>query len=426
MPIVNQDPSAPNVSLWQGVEELPRDRARLFFVDHYDVLEEEERALRGKADIVVTIDDLAVRHFACDVLLNQNSGFRRRDYDHRVSARTDLLIGPRYALLRPEFSDSSGEASGSTGSRNQRLFVGFGGTDPIDLTHRIVTSLGVIQDRTLEVDVVVGAAYRRVERLQALARQSGHLVNVHVATNDVASLMARCDLAIGAGGTMSWERCAVGLPVLLINFADNQDAVGRALAESEAGVFLGTSARVSNDDIVQAIIALLDNSECRARMRDAARRLCDGRGVERVRARLTSKMLGGAVDVRMLEDIDREVTRTWGFPGCVSTRERISESEGERHYSWLVSENDEPVSTVEVQCPSSDPDTCEVVVGIAPEANQSEVFSTICALIQNTIPRCHKLRISSEAQNDSALRDAGFEASRRDIDGASCYEMMLI
>ena len=38
----------------------------------------------------------------------------------------------------------------------------------------------------------------------------------------MAKLMAEADLAIGAGGTTTWERCCLGLPAVLLIVADNQ------------------------------------------------------------------------------------------------------------------------------------------------------------------------------------------------------------
>ena len=73
---------------------------------------------------------------------------------------------------------------------------------------------------------VVGAAAQSLPRLNALASRNAQL-SVHVETLDMAGLMSRADLAIGAGGSSTWERACLGLPSLTLILADNQADLAR-------------------------------------------------------------------------------------------------------------------------------------------------------------------------------------------------------
>src|SRR5690606_10759542 len=53
---------------------------------------------------VLVIDDLADRQHVCDLLIDQNLGRCEVDYQDLLPENRTLLTGPRYALLRPEFS----------------------------------------------------------------------------------------------------------------------------------------------------------------------------------------------------------------------------------------------------------------------------------------------------------------------------------
>ena len=53
--------------------------------------------------------------------------------------------------------------------------------------------------------------------------------DVRVNVSDMASLMADTDLAIGAAGSTSWERCCLGLPVLMVVLAENQREAAASL-----------------------------------------------------------------------------------------------------------------------------------------------------------------------------------------------------
>ena len=75
-------------------------------VDHYAVDHRWERALRAKAQRIMVIDDLANREHDCDLLLDQNliEGMEGR-YAGKVPAACELLLGPRYALLHPDYRE---------------------------------------------------------------------------------------------------------------------------------------------------------------------------------------------------------------------------------------------------------------------------------------------------------------------------------
>ena len=65
--------------------------------------------------------------------------------------------------------------------------------------------------------------------------------------------MDEADLAIGAASSASWERCALGLPALLVTLADNQVAAERLLVEAGAAGSLGWHDAVSAAEIERAV-----------------------------------------------------------------------------------------------------------------------------------------------------------------------------
>lgn len=62
-----------------------------------------------------------------------------------------------------------------------------------------------------------------------MAEASALKVLVSTDVPDMAERMLTADLAIGAGGTTTWERCCLGLPTLAVNSANNQKMVNYAL-----------------------------------------------------------------------------------------------------------------------------------------------------------------------------------------------------
>lgn len=117
-----------------------------------------------------------------------------------------------------------------------------------------------------------------------LAAQMQRPTAVKVNVQDMAKLMANSDLAIGAGGSTSWERCCLGLPSLIGVIADNQKFIAEALQLAGAVKLFGSVATIGSID--KLLEELLDDLGELARMSVNAARVTDGCGTDDVAARL--------------------------------------------------------------------------------------------------------------------------------------------
>ena len=104
----------------------------------------------------------------------------------------------------------------------------------------------------------------------------------HCQVSNMAQLMARADLAVGAGGSTTWERCCLGLPSLVAVLADNQAALTQAVAEFGASINLGWFETLTPDSYRHAIEA--STVEQRQTMAQRCSELVDGKGAGRVAA----------------------------------------------------------------------------------------------------------------------------------------------
>jgi UDP-2,4-diacetamido-2,4,6-trideoxy-beta-L-altropyranose hydrolase len=250
-------------------------------VDHYALDARWERMLRKQVPRILAIDDLADRDHDCDILLDQNLVQQMEQrYRGRLSPTCKPLLGPRYALLRPEFAVQRKSLAARSGKVN-RIFVCFGGSDPDNETAKTLSAIGSLSLPSTAVDVVVGMSNPYADSISSLCRRLPG-VELHRGAGNMAELMKRADLAVGAGGVMSWERCCLGLPTIAIGIADNQTGALTALAAAGALVYLGSAGSVTEDQMACSLDALLRDS---ARIRELGRRalaLVDGEGVRRV------------------------------------------------------------------------------------------------------------------------------------------------
>ncbi|WP_301102049.1 UDP-2,4-diacetamido-2,4,6-trideoxy-beta-L-altropyranose hydrolase [Propionivibrio sp.] len=245
-------------------------------VDHYALDSRWEKELRPIARKILVIDDLADRHHDCDVLLDlnlyANMGTR---YVGKIPVDCQLLLGPRYALLRDEFRQLRKQVKPRVGPV-RRVLVSFGGVDAANYTIAVIDALAGIGIHDWHVDVVIGAQHPHREQIEEACNKHGFVL--HVQTNQMAELMVAADLAIGAGGSAIWERCCLGLPSLSICAADNQS---RQLADAASECLL--YAPNLNGKLVHAIrrhvVALMENSHLRMAISRCGMQAVDGNGV---------------------------------------------------------------------------------------------------------------------------------------------------
>lgn len=249
-------------------------------VDHYALDTRWESMLRQTARKILAIDDIADRQHYCDILLDQNlyADMETR-YTGKVPKPCQMLLGPHYALLRDEFRKLHEQVKPRTGPV-KRVLIFFGGVDADNYTGRAIEALSEIDLAGLQVDVVIGAQHPGCEQIKAACAQHGCIC--HVQTNKMAELMAAADLAIGAGGSASWERCCLGLPALLVALADNQINIAKALDLFGACIYVGTAKATSVPIMRNAIASLLNTQGQIMALSKKAYSLVDGLGVDRV------------------------------------------------------------------------------------------------------------------------------------------------
>jgi len=261
-------------------EALSDESWEWLVVDHYALDARWECPLRACAHRLLVIDDLADRTHDCDMLLDQNlyPDMERR-YIGKVPVTATLLLGPRYALLRDEFPRLRSVRATREG-RVGRVLVILGGNDTHNHTRTVIHGLAQLPAPAPAVDIVIGLQHPALEEIKELCRR--HDFRLHVQTRDVAELMDAADLAIGAGGSTSWERCCAGLPTVCITQADNQVPIARGLEASGAIVNLGDGGALSAEKIRDAVVALINEPGRVVALSRSAQRLVDGLGAQRV------------------------------------------------------------------------------------------------------------------------------------------------
>jgi UDP-2,4-diacetamido-2,4,6-trideoxy-beta-L-altropyranose hydrolase len=253
-------------------------------VDHYGIDARWHRELRNKVGRLMVIDDLADRPLDCDMLLDQTYGRQEDDYRKWVPSRCQMLLGSRYALLRPIFSELRSMAIVKRKAFNgiNRILVSMGGMDPDNVTATVLEGLSFVNyEQKPVIDVVMGSKSPHWRQVVTQAEKSVLEMIVSTDVTDMAERMLEADLAIGAGGTTSWERCCLGLPALAVISAENQQMVSKELDEKGAIRLLGIGREICAVDIKKNIERLMLKPIQLHNMSQAGFGVTDGLGVKR-------------------------------------------------------------------------------------------------------------------------------------------------
>ena len=227
----------------------------LLVIDSYALDIEWERRLRPYAKQIFVIDDLANRKHDCDFLLDQNFylGMESR-YAGLVPNHCELRLGYKYALLREEFYEAKKTLRRRDG-KIRNIFVFFGGSDLTNETMKTLRALEKLREQQkFTATVVVGGSNARKAEIESFC-DALSWVEYRCQVNNMAELMARADLSIGAGGTTTWERLFLNLPSIVIAVAENQVQGAKDCAAVGLITYLGEAAEVSEEDIVEAVRA---------------------------------------------------------------------------------------------------------------------------------------------------------------------------
>lgn len=301
--------------------------------DHYALDARWESAMRPFARHILAIDDLADRPHDCDLLLDQNYYVDLHDrYAGWVAADSRQLLGPRYALLRSGFAQARAAVRERDGEVH-RVLVFFGGSDVDNYTGLALEALAEVGRPDLAVDVVVGLMNPHAAQLEAACATRSN-ARFFRQTEDMPRLMADADLAIGAGGGATWERCCLGLPTLAVAVADNQrrmlhDLCGTATVMCPAG----GSLKELRGQLSASITAMMSSKAFLRGMSRRCMELVDGAGADRV----VGAMLSVDITVRRATESDCEHVYEWrNHPAVRQSSLQHDVIEHSSHVEWYA------------------------------------------------------------------------------------------
>ena len=262
----------------QAICALGTDIPNWLVVDHYGIDHRWHELIRPHCKNILVIDDLADRKHDCDLLLDQNlvMNYLNR-YENLVASLVPKLLGPKFALLQEEYSEFKNRVP-IRSNEIKTILVYFGGSDLHSLTESVVDTLMEILNDTVKVHVVSNNPSTSL--INKVGRSSNF--NLHSNLPSLAALMLKADLAIGASGTTTWERCFMGLPSIVVTTADNQVGIAKEMHAQGLIYWLGHVKDMCKEDLSNKIREILLDYKIISASSKKCMNLLDGLGANRV------------------------------------------------------------------------------------------------------------------------------------------------
>ena len=258
-------------------------------VDGYHFGAEYQKVIKNFGTNLLFIDDYShADHYFADLVLNQNISANRDLYINR-EPYTKLLLGTQYALLRREFwqwRDWQREVNPIA----SKILITLGGSDPDNVTLKVIQALDRLNRNNLEVIVVIGGSNPHYQVLQKKITDSSLAISLQRNVSNMPELMAWADLAIAAGGSTNWELAFMGLPSIVIAIADNQKAIAAELDRQGVIINLGWHQDVTIEQICLVLRELIGDRHKREDMSQKGRKLVDGNGASRVASQMLNML----------------------------------------------------------------------------------------------------------------------------------------
>lgn len=372
-----------------GLIQLAREKhARWVVVDGYCFCADYQHSLKNAGLKQLFVDDTGhAGEYCADLVLDQNAHAQESLYGQR-EAHTRLLLGSRFALLRREFAQWRGWTR-IIPKMGRKVIVMMGGSDPDNVSQRVMDALRLVTVTDLEAVVVAGGSNPNLGSLERAVASCSQNVRLERNVTNIGELMAWADAAVSASGSTCWEMCLLGLPALLIHLAPNQRPVAEELDRRGIALHLGSQHEASATKIVSKLEWLLASSEARASMSQRGRELVDGRGASRV----VAAMRNHGLQLRRVREDDCRLLWEWANDPEVRSASFTQGAIGwNEHVDWfsrklqdpgcvmLIATNEQGTLLGQVRCEDAGEGEAEIHVSLAKESRGHGYASSLIYL----------------------------------------------
>jgi len=257
-----QEDAAETLKIVHKLQGSDNQQKPHLIIDHYALDYAWQNIINSYVDKIIIIDDLADRKHDCDILIDQNYHPNQNRYADLIPKTAKTFLGPQYALLKHAFFTQTPRTKQHQTPQN--LFIFFSGMDKTSETLKTLQALDRIDYHFKIVNVVCGSKNSDIADIKQICQKNHY--HLHIDTPYMPNLIAQADMAIGAGGVNTWERCFQHVPTLVIAIADNQYDIAEQCHQAEFTYYIGKSQDIDVILLGNKISAFIDNGVIRRKI----------------------------------------------------------------------------------------------------------------------------------------------------------------
>ncbi len=273
----------------QMLREIARLHPAAVFVDDANVTTNYLADIASTGVLLAAMDHNALVRFPTKLVVNPLLAPNRESYEHEID--TQLLLGRRYAMVRPEVRRQRQTRSqepppiaaqnGTMISSQYRVLLALGEDDP-NLMTMDLAKLIVNAPRVGKVDIIVRREHPQLEEIRAMVEEHKELMTLALEPAEISNRITRCHFAVTSGSGWSLELACVGVPQLLLLQNEMHWPNAQRLEDEGAATVLGWHENVSAQTIRTGVQNLIADALDRKSMARCGRKLIDGRGADRL------------------------------------------------------------------------------------------------------------------------------------------------
>ena len=250
-------------------------------IDHYEIDINWEKIVKQYTKKLLIIDDLANKKHSCDLLINQVFGVKASAYKDLINDSCKLFLGSEYIMLRPEFLKMRKILINNIKPFEvEDIHLFFSSNDKNGLTIKY-SNLLLDNFPGVNLHISVGNNFIQFNQLRLLSLNNKR-INLKKNNLNIEKQMAKCQIAIGTPGMITWERACLGIPSIQLGIKDFQDEILNDLDSLGICKWIGLEKEIDEEQFINTCKNFFKNNELLLKMKKKCFSAIDGKGMERV------------------------------------------------------------------------------------------------------------------------------------------------
>ena len=329
----------------QLISSYFKGKVRYLFIDDYSFSKDSESPLRDSAKQLIIFDDTADIKHDGDYFICISPSLNQDAYKSKVPKNSKFLLGPSFASLRDLFFLNRFSALESKQDIVENIFISAGASDPLGITELFVEAICLTNYRK-RLSIVLGSNNKLSSKSKRLLKNNNIDFKAYSSVVDIANIMSSSDIALGASGNSSWERCCLGIPSVIFEIASNQNKNAKYLENVGAAINLGKPQDLSVSDVSIVIQKIIDDPIRRAEMSSSAFRVTDGFGTRRILANISPEISKSGLPVYLNRATIKDIEIVFEWQKEPEMRkyfhnQGVPDLEG--HRAWMIKKLSDPL-----------------------------------------------------------------------------------